>query len=361
MSKRKHIGILSGGGDCPGTNAVIASVVKVASSMDYHVTGFEYGLEGLLKPVACRDLTTDDVKGISYLGGTILKTSNRGRFTSKTGAGEAGGVEPAIIDEAVHTLRVLGIDALIIIGGDGTLLTAAQLAGAGINIVGIPKTIDNDLGSTETTFGFSSAVDVVVDALDKIHTTATSHERTFIVECMGRSTGWITLTAGLAGGANAILLPEFDFNVDDLVNFIQTRRRNHHRSTVIAIAEGSRVGGRSLFRDIHDGEVHYSGISELLMGAIEDRIEDEDHEVRHVILGHTQRGTMPNAYDRGLAKRYGVAAIEAVADGNFGQMVCLSNSQMGTCSLAEATAQVKRVSESHYEYHVAKRLGIYIH
>jgi ATP-dependent phosphofructokinase / diphosphate-dependent phosphofructokinase len=356
----KRIGILSAGGDCPGSNAVIASVVKVGVKLGYEFIGFERGLEGILEPMSFRELNLDEIKGISYLGGTILRTSNKGRFASKVGEGEANRIPEEILLEAKKNLDNLGVEGLIIIGGDGTLSSAMQLAEYGINIVGVPKTIDNDLSSTDQTFGYSSAVTVAVDALDKIHTTATSHERTFIVECMGRSAGWIALGAGLAGGANAILLPEFDYSVDDLVDFIRHRRENRRRSTVIVIAEGAKVDQEAKFNTENESEVHYLGVSEELKKAISRRAPDE-FELRTTILGHTQRGGAPNAEDRILSKRYGVVAMEAYHEGKFGHMVCLRNGIMGTTPLGEATSAVKRVTPDVIEYQTARKLGVFIH
>lgn len=355
----RRIGVLSGGGDCPGTNAVIASIVKLGTKLGYEIYGFEFGLEGLLSPVSYAQLTTDDVKGISHQGGTILKTTSTGRFTSKTGKHKSTVIDPAVLREAKENLDMLGIEGLIVIGGDGTLASAVQLANYGINIVGVPKTIDNDLGYTEKTFGFSSAVDVVVDALDKIHTTATSHERTFIVECMGRSAGWITLTSGLAGGANAILLPEFDFKTYDLIEFMRIRRDTNRRSTVIAIAEGTRINGSKQYEYTMDGEVQYKGAAETLMQAINKEVGNE-FDIRHVVLGHTQRGTNPNPTDRVLSKRYGIAAMEIYDQAKFGKMVCLANGKMMTVPIQSATERIKHVTQDTNEYYTAQQLGIFL-
>ncbi len=355
----RKIGVLSGGGDCPGTNAVIASIVKHGTRLGYEIYGFERGLEGMLGEMSYCRLDINAVKGISWLGGTILKTTNQGRFSSKVGKHETIAIDPSILREAKDNLDSIGIEGLLVIGGDGTLASAQQLMDYGVNIVGVPKTIDNDLGYTDATFGFSSAVDVAVDALDKIHTTATSHERTFIVECMGRSTGWLTLAAGLAGGANAILLPEFDFSVDELVAFMRKRQENDHRSTVIAIAEGTKINGEHHYEDTQFGEVQYMGAAEQLMRVINSRGGSE-FDVRHAVLGHTQRGTNPNPTDRILSKRYGIAAIEVYDRGKFGQMVCVVNGDMKTVQIEKATEQVKRVTRDTNEYYTAKQLGIFL-
>lgn len=355
----RKIGVLSGGGDCPGTNAAIASIVKHGTQLGYELYGFERGLEGLLGDMSYCQLGLNDVKGISWLGGTVLKTTNKGRFSSKVGKHRTIAVDPEILQEAKQNLDSLGIEGLIVIGGDGTLASAQQLIDYGVHVVGVPKTIDNDLGFTDVTFGFSSAVDVAVDALDKIHTTATSHERTFIVECMGRSSGWITLSAGLAGGANAILLPEFEFSVDELIDFMRNRLHNNNRSTVIAIAEGAKVNGEYQYQQVESGEIQYSGAAEQLMHVINQRSGNE-FDVRHAVLGHTQRGTNPNPTDRILSKRYGIAAIEVYDEGKFGHMVCVVNGDMRIVPIEKATEHVKRVTRDTNEYYAAKQLGIFL-
>lgn len=355
----RKIGVLSGGGDCPGTNAVIASIVKHGTRLGYEIVGFERGLEGLLGDMSYRRLGVDDVKGISWLGGTVLKTTSKGRFSSKVGKHKTIAIDPQILQEAKDNLDSLGVEGLIVIGGDGTLASAQQLMQYGVNIVGVPKTIDNDLGFTDVTFGFSSAVDVAVDALDKIHTTATSHERTFIVECMGRSAGWITLSAGLAGGANAILLPEFNFSIDDLIDFMRHRLQSNNRSTVIAIAEGAKVNGSYQYEHTESGEVQYTGAAEQLMREINRRAGNE-FDVRHAVLGHTQRGTKPNSADRILSKRYGIAAIEVYDQAKFGSMVCAVNGEMKTVPIEKATERIKQVTRETNEYYTARQLGIFL-
>ncbi len=356
----KRIGILNSGGDSPGLNAVIASIVKLGVGMNYEFVGFERGWEGILDPPMYQSLDSESVKGISWLGGTILKTTSKGRFAGKVGEGDINKIPDEVLSQAKSNLEQLGVEGLIVIGGDGTLSAALQLAEHGVNIVGVPKTIDNDLGATDKTFGFSTAVDVVVNALDKIHTTATSHERTFIVECMGRGAGWITLSGGLAGGANAILLPEFDFSVDDLITHMRLRLENQSRSTIIAIAEGARIEGYTAHTNEGNREVKYAGISEALMNEIDVRAPGE-FELRNVVLGHTQRGGNPNAEDRTLSKRYGVAAMDAYHAGEFGKMVRLKNNIMSTCPIKDAATEIKFVTPDEYEYHVAQRLGIFIH
>jgi ATP-dependent phosphofructokinase / diphosphate-dependent phosphofructokinase len=356
----EKIGILNGGGDCSGLNAVIASIVKAGIPMGYEFIGFERGWEGVLDPMEYRVLDRAAVRGISHLGGTILRTSNKGRFAAKVGSGDKALINPDILDMAERNLKLLGVSGLIVIGGDGTLSGALQMAERGIKLVGVPKTIDNDLSSTDQTFGFSTAVQVAVDALDKIHTTAASHDRTIIVECMGRNAGWITLFAGLAGNANAILLPEFEFKIEDLVAHLRSRSKDH-RSSIIAVAEGARIGGKVVAKDQGAAsEVLFGGISSSLARAVEE-IAPGEFEMRTVVLGHTQRGGSPNPEDRILSKRYGVAAIEAYRDGKFNHMVSLRDGQIITSPIAEAVDDTRNVTEETPAYKTAKSLGIFIH
>lgn len=352
----KTIGILTGGGDCAGLNAVIAAVVKTGLPMGYSFVGFEHGWEGVLDPVAFMLLDLDAVRGISHQGGTILRTTNKGRFAGKTGAGGVSIIAPDIIAQAKANLEKHHVDGLIVIGGDGTLSGAAQLADAGVNIVGVPKSIDNDLSGTDMTFGFSSAVSVAVDALDKIHTTASSHDRVFFVECMGRHAGWITLYAGLAANVNAILLPEFDVDISDLIAFLR-RRLKTRGSAIVAVAEGITLPGRVLGKA--GAEVALRGAADHLLQEIEKQTPEE-FEMRTVTLGHTQRGGIPNAEDRILAKRYGVAAIEAYDKGLFGHMVRLHRGDVESLPIQEAIGALKIVTTDHFAYQTAKKLGVYI-
>jgi 6-phosphofructokinase len=352
----EKIGILTGGGDCAGLNAVIAAIVKAGIPMGYEFAGFERGWEGILDPVMYRPLTREAVRGISHLGGTILKTTNKGRFTAKAGMGDHSTIDPEILAMAARNLGNLGVSGLIVIGGDGTLSGAVQLAEHGIKIVGVPKTIDNDLCSTDQTFGFSTAVQVAVEALDKLHTTADSHERTILVECMGRHAGWISLYAGVAGGANAILLPEFPFELENLIAFLR-RRRQQGRSAVVVVAEGiaaARADTGSATR-----EARLGGVALSLMQEIEHASEDE-LEVRTVVLGHTQRGGQPNAEDRILAKKYGVAAIEAYAEGKFNHMVALRGGILDAVPIETAVESLKLVTDKEPVYQTALKTGIFI-
>lgn len=356
-SMSKTIGIITAGGDCAGINAVIATIVKVGVTQGFSFIGFSKGWEGVLSPVMHRPLDMESVRGISHLGGTILKTTNHGRFAAKVGRGESHTIDPAILQEAKHNIDALGVDGLIVVGGDGSLSGASQLAELGVKIVGIPKTIDNDLSTTDLTFGFSSAVSVAVEALDKIHTTATSHGRVFLVECMGRTAGWITLSAGLAAGADAILLPEFDLNLSSFVTFLEDHVQSHG-SAIVAVAEGITMKIQTQ-TDQTAAENRMVGASYKLMHMIEQQYPGK-FELRNVILGHTQRGGGPNAEDRILARRYGIAAVEAYAQGKFGQVVSMRGGVISTTPLTKEINTVKYITPEDPLYKAAQSLGVYV-
>lgn len=353
----KTIGLITAGGDCAGINAVLSSIVKVGVPKGYNFIGFNKGWEGTLTPVMSRPLGLDDVRGISHLGGTILKTTNHGRFAAKVGRGESHAIDPTILQESKRNIESLGIDGLIIIGGDGSLSGASQLAELGVKIVGVPKTIDNDLSTTDLTFGFSTAVSVAVDALDKIHTTATSHGRVFLVECMGRTAGWITLYAGLSAGADAILLPEFDLDLDKLIVFLDEYMRTHG-SAVIAVAEGISMRIKTQTNETA-AENQMVGASYKLMHMIEHQYPGK-FELRNVILGHTQRGGGPNAEDRILAKQFGIVALEAYEQGKFGHVVSMRGGQITTVPLTSDINVVKKITRDNPLYKAAQSLGVYV-
>lgn len=356
----KRVGILNSGGDCAGLNAVIASAVTTGIRLGYEMIGFEKGWEGVLSPMRHRTLTRNDVRGISYLGGTILGTVNHGRFGAKKGEGDPRKIPDAILQEAANNLGSLDIDGLIVIGGDGTLSGAVQLAEFGVNIVGVPKTIDNDLMATDRTFGFSTAAQVVVDSLDRIHTTASSHGRVILVETMGRHTGWIAIRAGLAGGAHAILIPEFDFLLEDLVAFLHGRQERG-KASVVVVAEGARINYREITHgSMAEQEVRLGGVSGHLMSQIE-RLAPGEFEMRNTVLGHTQRGGTPNAADRAIAKAYGCEAMKAYDRGDFGSVVIYSNLKMTTVPIGICTGELKRVGTDTMEYITTQDLGIFVH
>jgi len=356
----EKIGIITAGGDCAGLNAVIAAIVKTGTPMGYEFIGFERGWEGILNPPMYKTLDLATVSGITHLGGTILRTTNRGRFSSKKGAGEKNEIPQEILGEAKGNLDALGVSGLIVIGGDGSLGSALQLADQGVRIIGVPKTIDNDLHSTDQTFGFSTSVQVALDALDKIHTTASSHDRTIFVECMGRNAGWIALFAGLAGGAHSILLPEFPFELHAFVEFLRSRRNAGKNSNIVVVAEGVHFNDTIHAKETNERqEVLLGGVSSHLMHAVEE-IAPEEFEMRNVVLGHIQRGGTPNAEDRILSQRYGVAAMEAYNAGTFNHMVALHGRSMRLVPIAHAVNEIKGVTESCEEYQTARRLGIFV-
>ncbi len=360
MASLGRLGILTAGGDCSGLNAVIASAVKCGIRLGYEFVGFNRGWEGVLSPMHYVTLDAAAVRGISHTGGTILHTTNRGRFGAKKGAGDSRSIPAEILEEARRNLASIGVDGLIVIGGDGSLSGAYQLSQTGVKVVGVPKTIDNDLAATEQTFGFSTAVNVAVEALDRVHTTATSHDRVIFVEVMGRNAGWIALKAGLAGGADAILLPEYEFTLRGLIDFLRERKSRQGMSAVVVVAEGAKLGGKHGTDGVKAGEeVHYGGIAHEIMVAV-DRAAPGEFEMRVNIVGHIQRGGTPNARDRNLAQSYGVAAVDAFHKGEYGKMVSLTNQSIVTVPLEDAVARLKCVEANSLELTTAIKLGVFI-
>jgi phosphofructokinase-like protein len=353
-----RIGILTSGGDCPGLNAVIRAAVASANKLGWEVIGFSDGYEGLLSPIRYRVLTEQNTAGIMALGGTILGTTNRGRFVAKVRHGDKAVIPGEIIAEAQATLEGLGVQALICIGGDGSLTTAQQLAEAGINVVGVPKTIDNDLSATAMTFGFDSAVQCVADALDRLHTTAASHRRVMVVEVMGRYAGWIALHGGVAGGADIILIPEIPFHYKSLARTIQQRIDDGALSTMIVVAEGAKAHGSDY--TTKDGG---PGTGETRLGGIGQQVVSElakhtDRECRCVVLGHLQRGGAPTTIDRILSTRFGVGAVQLIQEKKFGQMVSYQNYQVGSVPIIEAVGQLKTVTPDSQLVQQARAVGI---
>jgi 6-phosphofructokinase 1 len=338
---RPRIGILTSGGDCPGLNAVLRGVVLASEKLGWEVIGFRDGFEGLLPPGDHMILDRKNTEGIMPLGGTIIGTTNRGHFAAKVGAGDRTIVPANIIAGARKILDDLGVRALIIVGGDGSMMTAQQLQEAGINCIGVPKTIDNDLEATAMTFGFDSAVDVVVDALDRLHTTATSHKRVMVVEVMGRHAGWIALHGGLAGGADVILVPEIPFDYDRIAEVIKARDSAGNPGTMVVVAEGAKSRhGQQVKRDVAGGEFRLGGIGELVAHEIAQRT---GKETRSCVLGHLQRGGAPTVLDRILATRFGVKAVQLANEGHFGTMVSYQNYQMRRVPIADAVNRLKLV------------------
>jgi 6-phosphofructokinase 1 len=338
---KPRIGVLTSGGDCPGLNAVLRGVVLASEKLGWEVIGFRDGFEGLLPPgdhVVLDRKTTD---GIMALGGTIIGTTNRGHFVSKIGGGDRTVVPANVIADAKKILDELNVKALVIVGGDGSMVTAQQLQEAGINCIGVPKTIDNDLEATAMTFGFDSAVDVVVDALDRLHTTATSHKRVMVVEVMGRHAGWIALHGGIAGGADVILIPEIPFDYEKIAATIKARAAAGELGTVVVVAEGARPkDGQQIKRDIEGGEFRLGGIAEVVAREIAKRT---GKETRSCVLGHLQRGGAPTVLDRILATRFGVKAVQLANEGHFGSMVSYQSYQVRHVPIAEAVNRLRLV------------------
>src|SRR4051812_30627825 len=262
---KPRIGVLTSGGDCPGLNAVLRGVTLAADKLGWEVVGFRDGFEGLLPPGSFMVLDRQSTNGIMALGGTIIGTTNRGHFVAKIGAGDRAMVATEVIEQARKVLQDLGVKALIIVGGDGSMTTALQLQEAGIDCIGVPKTIDNDLEATAMTFGFDSAVDAVMDALDRLHTTATSHKRVMVVEVMGRHAGWIALHGGIAGGADVILIPEIPFDFEKIADAIRWRDAAGDLSSLVVVAEGAKArDGQQIKRDMQSGEFRLGGIGDIV-------------------------------------------------------------------------------------------------
>lgn len=353
-----RVGILTGGGDAPGLNAAIRAVVKTAGILSWEVVGIPDGFEGLLFPVSIRTLGTDDVRGIEARGGTILGTSNRcDPFAYKFRDGDQIRVEDRS-GLALENVRRLGLDALIVVGGDGSLLLASKLAELGLKVVGVPKTIDNDLSATDVTFGFDTAVNIATEAIDRLHTTAESHHRVMILEVMGRTAGWIALHAGLAGGGDIILIPEIPFSVDSVLERISVRAEQARNFTMIVVAEGATPpGGEPLMVEPGNplSPKRLGGIGPWLAATLSPRTE---REVRAMVLGHLQRGGSPTAFDRILATRFGVAAMEAVARADFGKMVALQGASIIPAPLEAAIAVHKLVDPAGSLVRTARQIGI---
>ncbi len=338
---KSRIGVLTSGGDCPGLNAVLRGAVLAAEKLGWEVIGFRDGFEGLLPPGDHILLDRRATEGIMALGGTIIGTTNRGHFVAKVGAGQRAVVPAEIIAKARKVLQEVGVQALIIVGGDGSMTTALQLQEAGINCIGVPKTIDNDLAATAMTFGFDSAVATVLDALDRLHTTATSHKRVIVVEVMGRHAGWIALHGGIAGGADMILIPEIPFDYDKIAAAIRKREADGYLGSLVVVAEGARPRhGEVVMHSTGQGEFKLGGIGEVVMREIASRT---GKETRCCVLGHLQRGGAPTTLDRILGTRFGVKAVQLINDGLFGSMVSYQNYQVRHVSIAEAASQLRLV------------------
>jgi phosphofructokinase-like protein len=352
------IGILTGGGDAPALNAVIRAVVKTATcEHGMRVIGIEDGFEGLLGATQTRLLSPGDVRGLLPRGGTILGTRNRGHFVDRTLDGRSIGVEE-VYQEAISNMKVLGIDALVVLGGEGTLTIAAEFDKRGVPVCGVPKTIDNDLACTELTFGFVTALDIATEALDRLHTTAESHDRVMILEVMGRHAGWIALHSGIAGGADVILIPEIPFSIKAVAEKIRARDLTGSNFSIIVVAEGAVEIGHELIYQSKGDALH-----EPRLGGIGQHLRQETEEItgretRCVVLGHLQRGGRPNAFDRMLATNFGSCAVRALAGGKKGVMVALQAADVVTVQLTEAIANIKTVPPEGQLVRTARDMGV---
>ena len=354
-----RIALSTGGGDAPGLNAVIRAAVLSATDRGWHVLGVKKGYAGLLGDDEVVPLTRDVVRGIGHLGGTILRTTNRGNpfsYPVKQPDGTLKEVDRS--DELLENARNLGINAFISIGGDGSLKIAQRLAQKGARVVCVPKTIDNDVSGTITSFGFDTAVNTAMEAIDKLHTTAESHDRVIVMEVMGRHAGFIALHSGVAGAAHAILIPEIPYDLDEVCAAIMEREKRGRHFDVVVVAEGAHpMGGEvsMIGGPVPGQERRIGGIGQRIAKDLQERT---GKECRSIVLGHLQRGGMPTGYDRLLATRFGGAAVQAVEDGKWGQMVALQSPHIVTIPVEEALREPKRVDLSHDLVKTARRLGI---
>ncbi len=347
-----RIGLLTGGGDAPGLNAVIRTAVLSAINRGWDVVGIRHGFAGLLGECDMMPLNKSAVSGIAHLGGTILRTTNRGNplcFPVRNDEGVF--VETDCSDELIENAKRLGIDALVAIGGDGTLGIALELVNRGLRIVGVPKTIDNDVSCTVTTFGFDTAVNTAIEAIDKLHTTAESHDRVIVLEVMGRHAGFIALHAGVAGTADVILIPEIPYDIEKVCEQIMARDRAGKNFSIVVAAEGAYP--KEILTAPHS--IRAGSVAENLVHEIHERTSKE---CRSLVLGHLQRGGMPTGYDRLLATRFGAAAIRAIEDGAWGHMVALQSPHLVTVPIAEVIRQEKRVEPDHDIVEAARATGI---
>lgn len=359
--QRIHIGILTGGGDCPGLNAVIRAAVKCAiSHYNIECLGVLDSFDGLIQGPATIPLTWHNTKGLLFQGGTILGSTNKGDpFAYKTVHGDEV-IEEDLSGVVMANIQRLGLDGLIIIGGDGTMAIANKFwQQKNLKLVGVPKTIDNDIWGTEETIGFHTAVEIATDAIDRLQTTATSHHRVMILETMGRNAGWIALYAGLASGADVILIPEIPFTIDAIVAKIKQRRTKGRRSTIICVAEGAapKGGKQIIWKTVRDSAepVRLGGIAQWLCEQLENRV---DSECRYTVLGHIQRGGIPTGYDRILCTRFGTAAVHAFVNREFGKMVALRENEIKTIPIEEIAGKSRLVDPDSETIQSARDTGV---
>lgn len=356
----KRLGILTSGGDCPGLNAVIRGAVKAATRFGYEVVGFRRGYEGLVDPVEYVMLDRQNTLGIISRGGTILGSTNKGRFGARRGVSERVELDRQLIEQVKQTVRVLSLDALICVGGDGSLAVAEQFHEHGIPVVGVPKTIDNDLSATAFSFGFDSAVACATDAIDRLYCTAISHERVMVVEVMGRHAGWIALHAGIAGGAGVILIPEIPWTFENVCQKILERDREGKKFTIVVVAEGAHLPDGTMVTQgdaspATIGQVQLGGIGDILAAEIQYRL---NREVRCTVLGHLQRGGPPTNFDRMLSTLYGAHAVRLVLKQKFGEMVAYHPPNIESVLIKDAVGRLSTVSQHCSAIQAGRALGI---
>lgn len=354
----KRIGILTGGGDAPGLNAVIRAVVKTAIyEYGCEVIGIRDGYDGFIDDAGVAPLGIEDVRGLLPRGGTILGTANRGNPYARKVIRDGKEETIDVSDEIVKGIKRLEMDALLVLGGDGTLRIAHELFQKGAPVIGVPKTIDNDIGGTETTFGFDTAVTTATEAIDKLHTTAEAHHRVMVLEVMGRDAGFIALHAGISGGSDVILIPEIPFRFQSVIRKVRQRVERGYLFSIVAVSEGAKpISGEQVFS--REGDEVYTprlgGIGQI----VGEHIEKEGFETRVTVLGHLQRGGTPTPFDRWLATRYGAAAVRLAAQGKFDRMVSLQGGMIVDVSLEDAIAIPKRVDINSDAVITARGMGI---
>ena len=356
----KKIALLTGGGDCQGLNAVIRAITRTAIlQYGYEVIGYKFGYRGLYKNDFV-PLSLDSVSGIINKGGTILYSSNKDNLFNYTVEENGVSIKKDVSDIAIENLNREKVDALVVIGGDGTLTSARDFARKGVKIIGVPKTIDNDLASTDVTFGFNTAIDIVTEALDRLHTTAESHHRIMICEVMGRNAGWIALEAGIAGSADVILIPEIEYDINKVIEKIERRKSEGKVYSIIVVSEGAKAkGGEVVVSKIVEDSpdpIRLGGIAYKLAYDLEKLLKG--NEIRSIVLGHIQRGGKTCTFDRILSTRYGVGATELISKGKFGNMVCLKGDKISYESLEKVIGQNKFVDPNGELVNVARKIGI---
>jgi 6-phosphofructokinase 1 len=359
MPNKKKIGIINSGGDCPGLNTVIDAVVKSLKFEfdEVEILGFYKGFEGLLEKKYI-ELTPEVTSPYKFEGGTFLKSVNKGNFATKQGLGKKRIIPEEIIQTTVNNYKDLGLDCLVVLGGDGTMSIISALEEHGLEVIGVPKSIDNDLLNTDFTFGFYTAVEIATEALDRLETTAYSHDRVMILEVMGRNAGWISLFSGLAGGANIILIPEIPFEYKNILDFIKQRNQKGKQNTLIVVAEGASAKDEEVTLKNNFGES-----SESLLGGVGEKLEkilnkESGIEARSTVLGHIQRGGSPTSFDRVISRNMGVHATNLIKQGKFGNMVIFKDGKIQEEEISKCVNRLKLVDPKSTEVQTARKIGV---